>query len=111
MVANGTVARVTWDKRLVQHDMVNRYNLCLELRHNLTRSLEETMGSSKVLPGTQYKGRSDKSSTQLWAEFNAAKRKDKRPVPADRRKGINTREPFSMQVHVQSSQHSGNRRS
>jgi hypothetical protein len=111
MVANGTVSRVSWDKRLGQYDMVNRYNLCLELRHNLTKSLEKTMGSSNVLPGTPYKGRSDKPSTQLWAEFNAAKRRDKKPVPVNRSEASKTREPFSMRVQVQSPQHrSSNKR-
>lgn len=94
MMANGTVARVSWDKRLVQHDMVSRYNLCLELRYNLTKALEETVGSSKVLPGTKYKGRSDKPSTQLWAEFNAAKQKDKRPVPSDMSKAKEGKSAF-----------------
>lgn len=58
---------VTMDAFMSRDDMVKRYMRCLERRDNFTKFLEKTTGSSKILPGTPYKGRSDKSPNAMFA--------------------------------------------
>lgn len=55
-----------FDSTMMDKEMVDRYNLCLQLRHNLTNHLIQTVGSSSVLKATPYIGSASKTSTELW---------------------------------------------
>jgi hypothetical protein len=79
---------VVEDVDMSRDGRVSQYMKCLEIRNNFTNFLEKTRGSSKILPGTPYKGRSDKSSTELLAEQIVWRRKQRQILARDQRKAM-----------------------